>query len=122
MADLSDILQDNEEHLNEDELMSYLQGSLSEDDKHAFEKKIETSGFVNDAIDGLKTIRNKQNINDYVHQLNKNLEKQLALKKQRKEKRRIKYLSWAILTALVILIFASLVMLSFIFIKTRKHR
>ncbi len=104
MADLRDILEDNEEHLNDDELIRYLEGSLSEDDKHAFEKKIETSGFVNDAIDGLKTIRNKQNINDYVHQLNKNLEKQLALKKQRKEKRRIKYLSWAILTALVILI------------------
>jgi len=104
MADLRDILHDNEEHLNEDELMSYLQGSLSEDDKHAFEKKIETSAFVNDAIDGLKTIRNKQEINDYVHQLNKNLEKQLALKKQHKEKRSIKYMPWVILTVLVILV------------------
>ncbi len=104
MAELRNILEDNEEHLNEDELMRYLEGLLSEEDKHAFEKKIESSGFVNDAIDGLKTIGNKQNINDYVHQLNKNLEKQLALKKQHKEKRTIKYLPWVILAALIILI------------------
>ncbi len=104
MADLRDILSDNEDHLNEGEVMRYLEGTLSEEDKYAFEKKMEISGFVNDAIDGLKTIKNKQHINDYVHQLNKNLEKQLALKKQRKEKRVIKYIPYIILTALVILI------------------
>jgi ABC-type bacteriocin/lantibiotic exporter with double-glycine peptidase domain len=109
MADLRDILSDNDEHLNEDavnedDLLRYLEGSLSEEDKQAFESKIKASGFVNDAVDGLKTVKNKNNINDYVHQLNKNLEKQLALKKHHKEKRTIKYLPWVILAALVILI------------------
>ncbi len=104
MADLADILSDNEDQLNENEVMRYLEGSLSEEDKNAFEKKMQTSGFINDAVDGLKKIRNKQHISDHVHQLNKNLEKQLALKKQRKEKRIIKYLPWAILAALIILI------------------
>jgi ABC-type bacteriocin/lantibiotic exporter with double-glycine peptidase domain len=104
MADLKDILSDNDEHLNEDDLLRYLEGSLSEEDKQAFEKKIEASGFINDAVDGLKTVKNKQDINEYVYQLNKNLEKQLALKKQRKEKRTIKNIQWVILTAFVIFI------------------
>lgn len=104
MADLRSILSDNEDHLNEDELMKYLDGNLSEADKHAFEEKMQSSGFVNDAVDGLKAVKNKQHLYDYVQQLNKNLEKQLAAKKQRKEKRTIKHIAAVILTALIILL------------------
>lgn len=104
MADIRDILSDNEEQLNEDELMKYLEDNLSEDDKQAFEKKMQASGFVSDAVDGLKVVKNKQHINDYAHQLNNNLEKQLAAKKQRKEKRTIKYIPYIVLTVLIILL------------------
>lgn len=104
MADLRDILFDNEDELNEEELMKYLEGNLSDEDTLAFEEKMQTSGFVNDAVDGLKVVKNKQHINDYVHQLNKNLEKQLAAKKQRKEKRAIKYMQMMVLTVLFILL------------------
>lgn len=104
MADLRDILSDNEDRLNEEELMKYLEGNLSEADKLAFEEKMQSSGFVNDAVDGLKAIKNKQHINDYVYQLNKNLEKQLGAKKQRKEKRAIKYIQMIILTVVFILL------------------
>ncbi len=104
MADFKDILPDNEDHLNEDELMKYLEGNLSEADKHAFEEKMQASGFVNDAVDGLQAVKNKQHLYDYVHNLNKTLEKQLAAKKQRKEKRTIKHISAVILTALIILL------------------
>src|SRR5947208_11555753 len=98
MADLKDILFDDDEQLNEDELMKYLDNNLSEEEKLEFEKKIAASSFENDAVDGLKSFKNKQSLNDYVNQINKNLEKQLQLKKQKKEKRKLKGFSWIILT------------------------
>jgi hypothetical protein len=103
MADLRDILSDDEEQLNEDELRKYLDNNLSEEEKHEFEKKVAASSFDNDAVDGLKSFKNKQRLNDYVNQINKNLEKQLQEKKQKKEKRKIKDFSWIILTVILIL-------------------
>jgi hypothetical protein len=103
MADLRDILSDDEEQLNEDELMKYLDNNLSDEEKHEFEKKLAGSSFANDAVDGLKSFKNKQSLNDYVNQINKNLDKQLQLKKQQKEKRKIKELGWIILAVILIL-------------------
>jgi len=103
MADLRDILSDDEEQLNNDELMKYLDDNLSDEQKREFEKKIETSDFVNDAMEGLKSFKNKQNLDNYVNQINKNLDKQLQLKKQRNEKRKIKHISWIVLSIVLIL-------------------
>jgi hypothetical protein len=102
MADLRDILSDDEQ-LNEDDLMKYLDDNLSEEKKLEFEKKVAASNFDNDAVDGLKSFKNKQSLNDYVNQINRNLDKQLQLKKQKKEKRKIKDFSWIILTVILIL-------------------
>jgi hypothetical protein len=103
MADLRDILSDDEEQLNEDELMKYLDNNLSEEEKLEFEKRFAASSFENDAVDGLKSFKNKQSLNDYVNQINRNLDKQLQLKKQKNEKRKIKDFSWIILTVILIL-------------------
>ena len=104
MADLRDILSDNDEQLNEDELMNYLDDNLSAEDKHAFEQKISDSQFVNDAIEGLKKFKNKQQLKDTLSHLNKLLEKQTASKKQRDQKRSIKEMPMVLLTALLILL------------------
>jgi ABC-type bacteriocin/lantibiotic exporter with double-glycine peptidase domain len=104
MADLRDILFDDEEQLNEDELRNYLDDNLPENAKRAFEKKMENSGFVYDAVDGLKAFKNKEDLNTYVKQLNKNLEKQLATKKKEKEKRKIKEFPWIFTAVLIILL------------------
>jgi hypothetical protein len=104
MADLRDILSDNDEQLNEDELMNYLEDNLSAEDKHAFEEKMADSSFVNDAIEGLKKFKNKQQLKDSVDHLNKLLEKQTASKKVRDEKKKVKELPLMLLTALLILL------------------
>lgn len=104
MADLRDILSGNDEQLNEDELVNYLNDNLSEQDKHAIEEKMAGSPFVNDAVDGLKEFKSKQQLNDTIKQLNKSLEKQLAEKKLRKSKHEFKDLPLLLLTAIIILL------------------
>ena len=103
MADWHDILNDDEEQLSQEELMKYLDPSLSEAEKHAIEKKLVNAQFEEEALEGLENFDNSSKLNDYVHQLNKNLQQQLSQKKQRKEKRKIKDISWIIITAVIIL-------------------
>lgn len=103
MADLRDILSDEEEQLSEEELMKYLHGNLSEEETYAFEKKTASSMFANDAIEGLQQFKSKQTVDAYVVQLNKNLRQSTASKKERQQKRRLKDQPWLVVTILIIL-------------------
>ncbi len=104
MADLKDILSTEENSISEQELMKYLEGSLSEEEKNAFEKKTANSSFHNDALEGLQQFKSKQQLSEYVHQLNNDLHQHLASRKLRKEKYRLKDNNWIILTAIIILL------------------
>ncbi|MDB5191653.1 MAG: hypothetical protein JWQ96_1216 [Segetibacter sp.] len=103
MADVTDILRDDEEKLSDEELLRYLHEELSEEEKHEIEKKMSADPFKSDAAEGLSSINKKENLHEYVHQLNKNLHQQLAGKKQRNGKRKIKELPLLILAILLIL-------------------
>jgi hypothetical protein len=104
MEDLTNILKNNDDGLNEEKLKKYLSGSISEADRYEIEKQMADSDFVNDAMEGLQTVSDKQKLNEYVNHLNKDLRQYLAEKKQVKEKRKIKDLSWIIIAVIVILL------------------
>ncbi|QEC67151.1 hypothetical protein FRZ67_07540 [Panacibacter ginsenosidivorans] len=103
MADLSNILQSNDD-LNEEQLKKYLSGEASAEELHAVEKNMADDPFTNDAVEGLQNFSSEAKLNDYVEQLNKKLHQQLELPKKRKEKRRIKDLSWVIIAVIIILL------------------
>lgn len=104
MPDWKDILSDNEEQPAGDELLNYVTNDLPDDEKHEFEKKTIDSVFVNDALEGLNALENKEHLNKYVLQLNKNLQQQLATKRQRKQKRAIASNPWLYITAIILLV------------------
>ncbi|MCK9403534.1 MAG: hypothetical protein M0Q26_09050 [Chitinophagaceae bacterium] len=103
MTDLTDILKDNED-MHSDELMRYLQGNASEEERFAIEKQMADSSFVNEAIEGLQNFKNPAQVKEYVEQLNKQLQKQTAKKINRKNKRKLKNQNWLIIAILSILI------------------
>ena len=103
MADLKDILSEENDQPKDDELINYIADNLSEEEKYELEKKIVDSSFVNDAVEGLQKFDQKESLNQYVQQLNKNLHQQLAIKKQRKEKRRLKENPWLVITIIILL-------------------
>lgn len=103
MADLNDILFDNNEQPKDDDLINYIKDNLSEEEKYELEKKTIDSGFVNDALEGLQKFNEKKDLDHYVQQLNKNLEKQLTEKKQRRQKRVLKENPWTIITLILLL-------------------
>ena len=57
---LKDILSHLSTEIDQETLLKYLEGRLSEEQKHEIEKKMLDSDFTNDAIEGLQEIKNKR--------------------------------------------------------------
>jgi hypothetical protein len=101
MADVTNILHDDE--LNDEQLMNYLEGNLSDEERHAIELQMLEDDFTNDAVEGLENITNKAQLPTYVEQLNRQLQKNIALNKQRKAKRKLEDNQWLIISICVVL-------------------
>lgn len=103
MADLKDILNTDDE-LNHEELMKYLQGKASDEERFAIEKQMADDAFVNDAVEGLQKFRDPAEAHEYAEQLNQQLHKYTVLRQQRKKNRKPKEQTWLIMAILAILL------------------
>ena len=79
MTELKDILNHDDE-LSSEELIRYLQGNASEEERFAIEKQMADSEFVNEAIEGLQNFKDPAQVTEYVDQLNRQLQKQTTKK------------------------------------------
>ena len=103
MADVTNILHNNEA-LDDDKLMSYLQGNLSDEERNAIEQQMIEDDFANDAVEGLEIVSNKAQLPTYIDQLNHQLQKHITAKKQRKAKRKLADNSWIIIAISIVLL------------------
>ncbi len=103
MSDLHNILEHDDE-LSAEELLKYLQGNLSDKERHETEKKLVDSPFADEALQGLQAFKNKKNIQKYVDELNKQLQKQTTQKKKRQQKRKLKGMDWLMITIVIVLL------------------
>lgn len=119
MEDLTNILKNEDDELNEEKLKKYLSGNISDEERYEIEKQMADSDFVNDAVEGLQNVSDKQKLDEYVNHLNKDLHQYIDGKKKIKEKRKIKDLSWIIVAVIVILL---LCVLAYVIIKMQHER
>ncbi len=112
--DLLNILSNSNKDIDNQKLMDYVSGKLSEKEKHELEEAMIESEMLNDAVEGLDGFKNKKDVTALVEQLNLNLKKQLEKKKSKKLKRRIKDLPWLYLTIILILL---MILIGFLVIK-----
>ena len=108
---LKDILSHLSTEVDQETLLKYLEGRLSEEQKHEVEKKMLATEFSDDAMEGLQEIKNKKDLSSLIEQLNRDLHKKLEKKKQRREKFRIKDQPWLYITIVIILL---LLVISFV--------
>jgi len=99
------ILSNSNKDIDNQKLMDYLSGKLSAQEKHEIEKMMADSPLMNDAIEGLENIRDKNKLQEYVDQLHENLQAQLARKKLIRAKKRIREYPWIYLAIVLVLIF-----------------
>ena len=108
-----DILSHLSTSVDQETLLLYLQGKLSESQKHEVEKKLLQDEFNDDAIEGLQEIRDKEQIQYMVEMLNRDLKKKTAQKKKRREKMRYKDQPWLYVSILILIL---LIVISYVVI------
>jgi hypothetical protein len=102
--DLKDILNNSNKDIDNQKLMDYLSRQLSKQENHDLEKMMAEDDFINDAVEGLEQFNNVKKLPLSVEQLNRDLQKQIAKKKNRKAKRTIKEQPWIYFTIILLLI------------------
>jgi hypothetical protein len=114
MADnYKDILSHLSTEIDQETLLLYLQGKLSDEKKHEVEKKLLENDFAGDAMEGLQEIKDKEQISYMVDMLNRDLKKKTEKKRQRREKLKIKDQPWLYVSILILIL---LMVLSYIII------
>lgn len=111
---LKDILSNLSPDVDQETLLHYLQGKLSDEKKHEVEKLLLQNQFEEDAVDGLQEFRDKEQLNYMVEMLNRDLKKKTEKKKKRREKMKIKDQPWLYISILILIL---LIALSYIVIR-----
>jgi len=108
-----DILSNLSTDVDQETLLLYLQGKLSEEKKHEVEKQLLQHDFDEDAVDGLQEFKDKEQLQYMVEMLNRDLKKKTEKKKDRREKMKIKDQPWLIFSILILIL---LIALAYVFI------
>lgn len=106
--DLKDILSNLNPGVDQETLMRYLQGKLSEQEQHEIEKQMMGDDFEADALEGLQEFKNKKDLSSLVDQLNADLKKRTEKKKRAKEKMKLKLDSNLIIAIIIILLLVAI--------------
>ena len=101
--DLLNILSNSSKDIDNQQLMDYLAGKLSEEERHAIEMQLSENDFLKDAAEGLETIKDKKHIDVFVDQLNRDLHKKLLRTKTKRLKRKILQQRWVYAAIIIIL-------------------
>jgi hypothetical protein len=102
--DVTNIPDGGQGPVDDKKLMEYLNEQLSKQESHDLEALMAEDPFVNDAVEGLAEFSDKKNLDGYVEQLNRDLQKQLDKKKKRREKRKLPDQQWTYVAVVVLLL------------------
>ena len=103
-GNLKDILSHLSTDIDQETLLLYLQDKLPEDKKYELEKQLMENEFAGDALEGLREIKDKQQIHFMVEMLNRDLKKKTEKKRKRREKMQIKDQTWLYISAIIIIL------------------
>ncbi len=114
--DLLNILGNSNKDIDNQKLMDYLSGKLSDQEKHEVEMWMVDNDFENEALEGLQQMSGTSNkkLEGYIDQLNKELTTYIREKKNRREKRKIDLSLWTYISLAFILI---IIVIAYIVIK-----
>ena len=114
-----DILSHLSTEVDQQTLLLYLQGKLSEEKKHEVEKQILQHDFDEDALEGLQEFKDKEQLQYMVDMLNRDLKKKTEKKKKLREKMKLKDQPWLYISLLILII---LIVISYVVIHRMLQR
>lgn len=113
---LLDILNKRDD-LTEQELLQYLQGNLTPEERQAVEEKLADNEMMSDAEEGLR-MADEQKINRAVADLNKQLSLQLQQQRRKRKQKPLPNQSLVIITTFLVLV---LIVLAYLVIYKMKN-
>jgi anti-sigma factor RsiW len=110
---LLNILAGDNPEIDSQKLLDYIRGKLSREEAQEVERALADSEFMNDAVEGLKKVKDEKKLHQYVERLNKQLRTQIRKKKLRRQKRSIReapliYFAIAVILLLCLIAYAVL--------------
>lgn len=109
--DLLNILSDSNKDIDNQKLMDYISGKLSDEQKHEVEKWMIDNPFFNEAIEGLQLAGSEKKVQKNVEELNRQLRKYLQQKKRKRGRDFFPVNTWTYIAIVLILAIAVLVYL-----------
>jgi len=110
--DLLNILSENNNEVDNQKLLDYLGGRLSDEEKHEVEKWMIDNSFFNEAVEGLQQAGGEKKVLLSVNDINKQLARYLKQKKARKAKKKLPVAAtWTYVAIIVILLLTILIYL-----------
>lgn len=108
-----DILQQSSS-IDQKKLMDYLEGKLNDQEKHEVESLLNDSAFVDDALEGLSQMKDKQKIASILMELDNQLKQKVKERRGRFTGRYFQFPLWLIITTITII---GMVVITFIIYK-----
>jgi anti-sigma factor RsiW len=102
--------------LTEEQLMAYLEGRLSEEERHEVEALLAAEGMESDALEGLQNL-SADDARDMRRSLNSQLQRSLAIK--RRKRRGLASQHWNVVAVVVLLL---LILICFVIFRIMRHR
>ena len=90
--------------LDPQKLMDYLEGKLSDKEKHEVESVLADSAFMDDAAEGLNEMKDKQKIASILFELNSHLHKKTQQRRKLQFSNRLPFPGWLIFTTVTIIL------------------
>lgn len=101
----------------DEQLLQYLNNNLSEQEAHELEAAMLNDPFMNDAVEGLQSLPSAGNLPQLVNQLNKQLHKQTAKPKLRRNKQPFVSLSMVTYVTIALLLLIAMAVYFFFYLK-----
>lgn len=100
--------------IDQKKLMDYLEGKLNDQEKHEVESLLNDSAFVDDAMEGLSQMKDKQKIAAILLELDTQLKQKVKERKGKLSGRFVQFPLWLIITTITII---GMVVIAFIIYK-----
>lgn len=90
--------------IDEDRLLAYIGGTMPPDEQHLLEEILEEDPFLNDAVEGLSEIHDKEQLHAIAAQINDRLKKQIQHRRKHRRNRPKLTDRWGWIFVLIILV------------------
>ncbi len=111
--DIKDILSNLNPGIDSATLLLYMQGKLSQEQRHEVEKLLLENDFESEAMDGLAQVKDQQGVSTVIEGLNRDLKVKTTRSRKNKRRRELKEdpLLWVALLIILLLVVLSYVII-----------